>query len=164
MLPAWATVRSHWRLGFGQIHFAEDAADFAGHEGHRFGELLAGLGLLLDEHGVFDRQELAFEHFLDGGGFFEGAADELVLPLVADFAGVLGVADEIVGEFSCWRMERSMERIPPRIFISRSMRRSSLDLNRPIFGSQFYVVGDNCLGIFSGPQPLILSRRIGRGG
>src|SRR5262245_59597521 len=35
--------------------------------------------------------------------------------------------------FSCWRIDRSIDRIPWRIFISRSIRRSSLLLNNPIF-------------------------------
>src|SRR5262245_8147398 len=34
--------------------------------------------------------------------------------------------------FSCWRLDFSIDRRPDRIFISRSMRRSSLDLNRPM--------------------------------
>src|SRR5687768_8095799 len=36
--------------------------------------------------------------------------------------------------FSCWRIERSIARMPWRIFISRSTRRSSLLLNRPMIG------------------------------
>ena len=98
MLPAWATARSHWAWRLGQIHLAEDPADLAGHEVHRLGELLAGLGLLLDEHGVFDGEQLAFEHLFHGGGFLEGPADELVLLLIADLAGMLGILDKIVGE------------------------------------------------------------------
>src|SRR4051812_34328171 len=34
--------------------------------------------------------------------------------------------------FSCWRIDFSIARSPCRIFISRSMRRSSFDLNKPI--------------------------------
>src|SRR4051794_25730280 len=34
--------------------------------------------------------------------------------------------------FSCWRIDRSIERTPDRIFISRSIRRSSLLLNNPM--------------------------------
>jgi hypothetical protein len=57
------------------------------------------LGLLVDQHGVLDGEHLTLEHFFDGGGLFECAADELVLLLVADFSRVLGVLDEVVGEF-----------------------------------------------------------------
>ena len=37
-----------------------------------------------------------------------------------------------LANFSCWRIERSIERTPCRMRISRSTRRSSLDLNRPM--------------------------------
>ena len=86
------------RLGLRQIHFAEDPADLARHQVHRFGKLLAGLRLLLNKHRVLDRQQLPFEHLLHGCGFLQRTADELILPIVADLAGVLGVLDEVLGE------------------------------------------------------------------
>ena len=54
--------------------------------------------LLLDQHRVLDREELALKHLLHGGGLLERAADEGVLIVVADLFGVLRVLDEVIRE------------------------------------------------------------------
>jgi hypothetical protein len=57
-----------------------------------------GFGLLVNQHGVLNGEQLALEHFLHGRRFLQRAANEEVLVLIADFLGVLGVLDEVFGE------------------------------------------------------------------